>query len=129
MFLVGRQMLFLIFMKLPVDQSKVIPVERLKQTHACVDAANRKQEQSMFLFLFLFFLLGLHMQHTEVPRVGVKLELLQPHQWCQDPSRVCNLHHSSWQYWILNPLSRARDRTRILVDTSWFCYTEPQWEL
>ena len=27
-----------------------------------------------------------------------------------DPSRVCNLHHSSWQCWILNPLSKAKDR-------------------
>ena len=26
-----------------------------------------------------------------------------------DPSRVCELHHSSWQHWILNPLSEARD--------------------
>ena len=26
-----------------------------------------------------------------------------------DPSLVCNLHHSSRQCWILNPLSRARD--------------------
>ena len=28
-----------------------------------------------------------------------------------DPSHVCNPHHSSWQYWILNPLSEARDQT------------------
>ena len=27
----------------------------------------------------------------------------------QDPSRVCNLHHGSWQCLILNPLSKARD--------------------
>ena len=27
-------------------------------------------------------------------------------------------NHSSWQDWILNPLSEARDRTCILVDTS-----------
>ena len=25
-----------------------------------------------------------------------------------DLSRVCDLHHSSWQRWILNPLSKAR---------------------
>ena len=31
---------------------------------------------------------------------------------------VCNLHYSSWQQWILNPLSKARDRTRIFMDTS-----------
>ena len=26
-----------------------------------------------------------------------------------DPSRICDLHHSLWQQWILNPLSEARD--------------------
>ena len=25
-----------------------------------------------------------------------------------DPSCICNLHHSLWQCWILNPLSEAR---------------------
>ena len=29
-----------------------------------------------------------------------------------------NLHHSSWQCWFLNPLSKARDQTHILMDTS-----------
>ena len=32
-----------------------------------------------------------------------------------DLSRVCNLHHRSWQCWILNPPSEARDRTRNLM--------------
>ena len=36
-----------------------------------------------------------------------------------DPSCVCNLHHSSGQNWILNPLSKARDRTRNLMVPSW----------
>ena len=36
-------------------------------------------------------------------------------------SHVCNLHHSSWQCWILNPLSEARDRTRVLTDISRVC--------
>ena len=36
----------------------------------------------------------------------------------QDPSRICNLYHSSWQHRILDPLSEARDRTYILMDTS-----------
>ena len=26
-----------------------------------------------------------------------------------DPSCIFELHHSSWQHWILNPLSEARD--------------------
>ena len=35
-----------------------------------------------------------------------------------DLSHVCNLHHSSRQHWILNPLSNPRDQTCILMDTS-----------
>ena len=33
-----------------------------------------------------------------------------------DPSRVCNLHHNSRQCQILTPLSKAKDRTCVLVD-------------
>ena len=35
-----------------------------------------------------------------------------------DLSLVCNLHHSSQQHQILNPLNKARDQTHILKDTS-----------
>ena len=40
----------------------------------------------------------------------------------QDPSRICDLHHSSQQCWILNPLSEARDQIHLLMDISWVCY-------
>ena len=33
----------------------------------------------------------------------------------QDLSHVCDLHLSSWQHWILNPLCKARDRTHNLM--------------
>ena len=63
--------------------------------------------------------LGLQVQHMEASRLGVNLELQLPAtataMW--DPSRVCNLHHSPWQHWILHPLSKARDRTQVLLDT------------
>ena len=36
----------------------------------------------------------------------------------QDLSRVFDLHHSSWQCWIPEPLRETRDRTCILKDTS-----------
>ena len=32
------------------------------------------------------------------------------------------IHHSSWQRWVLNSLSRARDPTHGLMDTSRVCY-------
>ena len=35
---------------------------------------------------------------------------------------AAGLHHSSRQCWIHNPLSGARDRTCILMDTSWVHY-------
>ena len=37
-----------------------------------------------------------------------------------DPSCVCDLHHNSQHRWILNSLSKVRDWTRILMDTTWF---------
>ena len=37
-------------------------------------------------------------------------------------SRVFNLHHSSWQCRIPDPLSKARDQTHILMDASWICF-------
>ena len=52
----------------------------------------------------------------EVPRLGVQLEPQLPAfvtaTAISDPSRICNLHHSSQQRWILNFLSEARDQTR-----------------
>ena len=63
----------------------------------------------------------------EVPRLGVELELWLPvyttAMAIQDPNHVCNLHRSSWQHQILNPLREARDQTHVLMDTSWvhFC--------
>ena len=33
-------------------------------------------------------------------------------------SCICDLHHSSQQCWILNPLSEGKDRTHVLMDTS-----------
>ena len=42
-----------------------------------------------------------------------------------DPSRICDLHYSLWQYQILIPVNRARDQTHILRDN----IPEPQQEL
>ena len=75
------------------------------------------------------FFSGLHLRHMEVPRLGVELELYLPADATAtatpDPNRICNLYCSSRQHQILNPLSEARDRTCILMDTSQirFCWT------
>ena len=63
----------------------------------------------------------------EVPRLGVKSEIQMPAYttaiatW--DPSCICDLHHSSQQCQILNPLSEARGRTLNPTVPSWihFC--------
>ena len=39
-----------------------------------------------------------------------------------DLSGVCDLHHSSWQQWILNPLSKAKDQTQNLILPSQICF-------
>ena len=62
----------------------------------------------------------------EVPRLGLRLEMqLLAYAIAaatRDQSHVHSLHHSSWQCQIPNPLSEARDPTRILMDTSWICF-------
>ena len=37
----------------------------------------------------------------------------------QDLGHICDLYHSPQQHRILNPLSKSRDRTGILMDASW----------
>ena len=76
----------------------------------------------ILLFFFFFCFLGPHLQHVEVPRLEIKSELQLPAMatatamW--DPRRICDLHHSSRQPWIPDPLSEARDQTHILMDIS-----------
>ena len=57
----------------------------------------------------------------EVPRLGVKLELQLPAYTTatatQNPSCICKLYLQQW--WILNPPSKARDQTHLLMDTKW----------
>ena len=79
-----------------------------------------------FFFFFGLFRAAPARCKSEVPRLGVKLEL-QPLAYniataMSDPSRLFNLHHSSWQCQILYPLSDARDQTCILMDASHICF-------
>ena len=62
--------------------------------------------------------------HMEVPRLGVELEVqlpaYAPAMTMQDPSHACDLHHSSQQCLVPDPLSEARDQTR--MDNSRICF-------
>ena len=79
---------------------------------------------SIFFFFFSVFL-GPCLWHMEVPRLEVESELQLPvyptATEMPDPRRVCNLHQSSQQCWILDRLSKARDQTCVLMETSWAC--------
>ena len=95
--------------------------------------ANGYEKQNLKVYflsgIYFFFFLGLHIWCMGVPRLGVKSELQLPASATAiatpGPSCMCNLHHSSGQCWILNPLTRARDQTQILMDTSQvrYCWT------
>ena len=65
----------------------------------------------MFTY-FCFFFLGPHQHHTEVPGLGVELELqllaYTTATAMRDMSHICDLHHSSRQCWIFHLLSEAR---------------------
>ena len=62
----------------------------------------------------------------EVPRLEVESELQLPAYATAtetpDLSHVCNLHHSSQQHQILNPLNGARDQTHHLKVPSQICF-------
>ena len=79
-------------------------------------------------FFFFFCFLGPHPQHMEVPRLRVASELQLPAYITatamRDLSYVCNLHRGSQQCRVFNPLSKARDRTHILMGT---CQVHYRW--
>ena len=66
-------------------------------------------------------LLFLHPWHMEVPRLGFKSELqlkLTPQPYQHQTQAASVIYTSLWQHQSLNPLSKARDRICILMDTS-----------
>ena len=82
-----------------------------------------KKPTISYLNIFIHVLsLQQHLQHMEVPSLGVKLELQLP--VCATatatlgPSPIYDLrHHQLQQCQISNPLSEAGDLTCILTDT------------
>ena len=110
--------------KSPVHLSHILPVPFGNHTFFKICESISVLQISSFASLlnFLFFL-GLYPWHMEVPRLGLESELqllaCATAKAMPDPSHVCDLHHSSQQHRILNPLSEARDRTHsswLLVD-------------
>ena len=77
-------------------------MDNLSRQFYCLKESNGRFFSGFFV---LFCFLRLHM---DVPRLGVKSELQLPAYITTtgmgDPSRVCGLHHSSWQCQIANPL-------------------------
>ena len=87
----------------------------------------------MFCFVFCFFRAAPWAYGcSQLGSLGIELELHLPAYATatamQDPSHDCNVHHSSPQHQIPNPLSEARNQTHILMDTSQFS-SVPQQEL
>ena len=85
---------------------------------------------SFLLFVHSFFsFLGPHLQHMEVPRLGVCLELqlltYTTSTVTRDPSSISYLHRSSWQHWILNSLSGA-SRILVVFLTCWATMRTPE---
>ena len=90
-------------------------------TFFIIQARGKGKRQPSFFFFFFFFLFRtapaayINYQargRTRAVAAGVR----------HSHSNTWDLHHSSRQRWILNPLSKARDWTCILLDTSWVCY-------
>ena len=77
------------------------------------------------VFYFFFFFFCLFAISWAVPRVyggsqargliGAVAASLYQSTATQDPSRICDLHHSSEQRQVVNPLSKGRDWTRNLM--------------
>ena len=81
-------------------------------------------ESFFFFFFFFFFFCLFRAAYTAYggsqargPIGAVAAGLYQSHS-NTGSGCDCNLYHSSWQRQILNPLSEARDQTRVLMDSS-----------
>ena len=91
------------------DRCPPTPSHRLQWPLLCYPSSSPAPWVFNLHFFFCIFFSGPHSQHMDVLRRGV-----------EGSNQSCSCH-SSRQCWILNPLSEARDRTHILMDTSGVC--------
>jgi len=139
----GELFMYLFFNSTPANMSWVL--RYLTSTHRVPDTVlnilqivscschpwNLPKSQIEWVLFFIclfgwlvgfFCFLGPYLWHMEVPRLRIEseLDLLDYTTAIATPdlSCICDLHHSSQQCQILNPLSEARDWTYILMDTS-----------
>ena len=71
---------------------------------------------------FIFLQLHLHGNSWARGGVGAAAVAYTTATATLDLGHICNLHHSSWQHWTLNPLSKARDLTCNLMVPSQICF-------
>ena len=88
----------------------------LRDTQKCF-IYNAQQKLKDYYFYIITITLGQHPWHIEVPRLGGRTGG-EAASLSHSNAGSHDLHHSSVQCRILNPLSKARDQTRILMDTS-----------
>ena len=102
-----------------------VTFQKLHKTMFILGSWRSARRLMIYIYIFFLLFLGFHPWHIEVRRLGVELELyLQASATTTatpNPSRVCHLHQSSQQRWILNPLSEARKGTHIFMDTNHVC--------
>ena len=84
----------------------------------CLLVCNLIIFKTIFFFLFRATHAAYGSSQARGPIGATVASLRHGHSNAKDPSCVCDLHHSSRQGKILNPLSEASDRTPILMYTS-----------
>ena len=74
-----------------------------------------------FCFCFLRAAPVAHGESQARGQIGAEAKAHTTATATPDPSHICDLHCSSWQCQIPNLLSKARDRTHILMDPDQVC--------
>ena len=98
--------MYLNIIKAVYDKSTSSIVLNREKLKAFPQRSGTRQECPVSPF-FLVLFLGPNLRHIEVPRLGSESELQPPAYTTptatQDPSHICDLHHSAWQIWIPQP--------------------------